>query len=215
MSFDWRSEDDDTIEWHFNPRLSIENAEALIAANGAKAAAAKAKLEGRFDVRYGQRPKETFDLIPATSDALGSPAPAQIFIHGGYWRAQDKENFYHIAPDLTAAGVTHITVNYDLCPAVTVADIVDEIANAVTYIYENAKDLGIDRDRIFITGHSAGGHLTGMMMAQDWPARGLPADVFKGAVPISGVFEPEVITHTSVNAEVHLARTPRRDGPRH
>ena len=161
-------------------------------------------MVGQYDIRYGDRPKETLDLFPAQSDALGVLPPAQIFIHGGYWRGSDKEAHSHLATDIVAAGVTHIAPNYDLCPDVTLDDIVDEVRNSVIWVYKNADDLGIDRDRICISGHSAGGHLTGMMMRQDWTAYGLPADIFKGAVPVSGVFDPEPIMHTSVNGDVRL-----------
>jgi arylformamidase len=213
MSFDWRSEDDETIEYHFNPRLTIDNAMDLLGELPGRAERARADLDGKYDVRYGPGPKETFDIFAATSDAKGAPPPAQIFIHGGYWRAMDKKDYSHLATDVVAAGVSHISLNYDLCPEVTLDTIVDEIRRAVVYIYENAGALGIDGERLYITGHSAGGHLTGMMMRQDWTGLGLPKDAFKGAMPISGAFEPEAILHTSINDDVGLdAETARRNG---
>jgi arylformamidase len=204
MSFDWRSEDDETIEYHFNPRLTIPNAMDLIGELPGRAERARESLSGDYDVRYGPGPKECFDIFAAASDAKGVPPPAQIFIHGGYWRAMDKSDYSHLATDVVAAGVTHISLNYDLCPEVTLDAIVAEIRRAVIYIYQNAAALGIDGERLYIAGHSAGGHLTGMMMRQDWTEAGLPQDVFKGAMPISGAFEPEAILHTSINEDVGL-----------
>ncbi|MAF48249.1 MAG: alpha/beta hydrolase [Rhodospirillales bacterium] len=204
MNFDWRREDDETIEHHFNPRLTVSNAMELLTELPERAARARPGLNGTYDVRYGPAPKETFDIFAATDDTGGSTPPAQIFIHGGYWRMMDKSDHSHLASDVTAGGVTHISLNYDLCPEVTLDTIVEQIRRAVIYIYSNAGALGIDGDRLYISGHSAGGHLTAMMMRQDWPAAGLPKDIFKGALPISGIFEPEAIMHTSINDDVRL-----------
>jgi arylformamidase len=213
MSFDWREADDETIAYHFIPGITVPGAMDLLGELPGRAEQARANLAGEIDVRYGPGPKETFDIFSATSDAKGAPPPAQIFIHGGYWRAMDKSDYSHLATDVVAAGVTHISLNYDLCPEVTLDTIVAEIKRAVIYIYENATELGIDAERIYIAGHSAGGHLTGMMMRQDWTEAGLPKDVFKGAMPISGAFEPEAIMHTAINEDVRLdLDTARRNG---
>jgi len=204
MAFDWRQEDDETIEYHFIPGITVPNTADLLGALPNRAAQARATLDGELDVRYGPGPKETLDIFAATTDAKGTPPPAQIFIHGGYWRAMDKSDYSHLATDVVAAGVTHISLNYDLCPEVTLDEIVAEIRRAVIYVYQNAEAISIDRERLYISGHSAGGHLTAMMMRQDWTQEGLPKDLFKGAMPISGAFEPEAIMHTSVNDDVRL-----------
>jgi arylformamidase len=213
MSFDWRQEDDETIEYHFNPRITVANAMELLTGLPERAARARQSLSGDMDVRYGPGEKECFDLFAATTDVLGSPPPAQIFIHGGYWRAMDKSDYSHLATDVVAAGVTHISLNYDLCPGVSLDTIVAEMRRAIIYIHQNAADLGIDGDRLHLAGHSAGGHLTAMMMRQDWADAGLPKNVLKSAMPISGAFEPEAIMHTSINDDVGLdLETARRNG---
>ena len=140
MTFDWREEDDETIEYHFNPRLTVPDTMSLLQAMPARAAVARERLNAKLDIRYGKRPKETLDLFPAATDAFGTLSPAQIFIHGGYWRMMDKSDHSHLATDVVAAGVAHISLNYDHCPAVTVEDIVDEIRHAVIYIYQNSMD---------------------------------------------------------------------------
>ena len=116
----------------------------------------------------------------------------------------DKSDHSHVASDMVYVGLTHISLNYDLCPSVTLDDIVDEIRNAIIFIYHEASNLGIDRDRLYLSGHSAGGHLTGMMLKEDWVLHDLPKDVFKGALPLSPVFEPEAVMHTSINDDVCL-----------
>ena len=204
MAFNWRNHDDETIEYHFNPRLTIPDAMDLLQAMPDIAASARMSLDGSIDIRYGKRPKETLDVFPATTEVMGDPPPALIFIHGGYWRMMDKSDHSHVASDMVQSGVTHISLNYDLCPEVTLDDIVDEIRNAIIFIYKNSAKLGVDRDRLFLSGHSAGGHLTGMMLKENWDLHGLPADVLKGALPLSPVFEPEAVIHTSINEDVRL-----------
>ncbi|NQV54721.1 MAG: alpha/beta hydrolase [Rhodospirillales bacterium] len=200
QKFDWRSADDAAIEHHFNPRLTIPNALELLGALPKRAAAARLSLAGQYDLAYGPGDKDTFDLFPAE----GGSGAAQIFIHGGYWRAMDKSDHSHLAVDVTGGGVTHISLNYDLCPDVTLDDITGQVRRAIVHIFNHAAQLGVDPARLHISGHSAGGHLTGMMMATNWPEFGLPKDVFKSATPISGVFEPEAVMHTSINDDVRL-----------
>lgn len=204
MTFDWRTHDDEIIEDHFNPRRTIPDAMELLSDMPLLAQKARKELGGELDVRYGDRPKETLDVFPAQSDALGFLPPALIFIHGGYWRMMDKSDHSHVASDMVQDGVAHISLNYDLCPEVTLDDIVDEIRNAMVYIYLNASSLGVDENRLFLSGHSAGGHLAGMMLKEDWTVHGLPADLIKGALPLSPIFEPEAIMHTSINDDVRL-----------
>ena len=118
MAFNWRDHDDQTIEHHFSPRLTIPDAMDFFEALPAMAEAARENLGGRIDIRYGQSPKETLDQFPAVNDVLGSLPPTLIFIHGGYWRMMDKSDYSHVASDMVHDGITHISLNYDLCPEV-------------------------------------------------------------------------------------------------
>ena len=203
MTFDWREHDDDTVEYHFNPRLTIPDAMELLKGMPALAEAARQDLGGALDVRYGDRLKETLDAFPAQSDALGSPPPALIFIHGGYWRMMDKSDHSHVASDMVKDGVAHISLNYDLCPDVTLDDIVDEMRNAIIYIYSNAADLGVDENRLFLSGHSAGGQQVARMCA----AGVLPEDVASRlghVMPISPVADLRPLLKTSMNQQLGL-----------
>lgn len=84
-------------------------------------------------------------------------------------------------------------VNYALCPAVTVQTIVWQVMQSVAWLYREAERLGHDRNRIFLAGHSVGGHLVTMLMAALWPQFGadLPADLIKGGLSISGIYDLE------------------------
>lgn len=202
MAFDWRSADDATIERHFNPRVAVPDAEAVLTRYIERSAAVRRDIAGTYDLRYGPDGKQTFDLHPPADGA--SPAPLLVFIHGGYWRALDKSDHTFVVPAFTNAGFAVANVNYDLCPAVTLDRIVEEIRAAIEYIYRYASDLGGDPDRITLVGHSAGAHLAAMALAHDWTANGLPPQVIRAAALLSGIYEPAVVLRTSVNAEIGL-----------
>ncbi|NNF80435.1 MAG: alpha/beta hydrolase, partial [Rhizobiales bacterium] len=91
-----------------------------------------------------------------------------------------------------------VVVGYDLCPAVTITRISEEAREALAYIWRNGSDLGINRGRITVMGHSAGGHITQMMMGTDWPAFGsdLPADLAGVGIPVSPLSLLEPVRRT-------------------
>ncbi|HRI52004.1 MAG TPA: alpha/beta hydrolase [Pseudomonadota bacterium] len=168
-----------------------------------EAAGARAQLE----VVYGERPRQRLDLFAPTSGASG---PVVLFIHGGYWQAMDKSLFSHLAAGPSAHGVTVAVAGYTLCPQVTVAQIVDELRQAVAFL---ARRFG---RAITVCGHSAGGHLTACMVATDWRAvdAGLAADTVAAGLPISGLFELEPLIQTSLNERLGLdAAEARRLSP--
>ena len=165
-----------------------------------------------LDVRYGAGPNMTADLFPAPA----AGAPIQVFIHGGYWRAMDKDVHSFPAEGFVAAGAAAVSLNYALAPAVTLDTIVEQCRTALEWIADNAGRLNGGPDRIFVSGHSAGGHLTAMMLCTDWAARGCPADLVKGGTAISGIFDLAPIMETSINDDVRLdAEAAVRNSPIH
>jgi arylformamidase len=88
--------------------------------------------------------------------------------------------------------------NYDLCPAVTISDIVMQMVKALAWTYRNARKFGGDPKRITVIGHSAGGHLATQLLSCDWSAyaKDLPPDLVKGALSISGLYDLEPLRHT-------------------
>jgi arylformamidase len=191
----------DELELQFNPRASVPSFEVDQARHAAWSTAARARLDGHLDVAYGDGPLRKVDIFLARG---ASDAPVHVYFHGGYWRAQDKMNFAHVARTLVAEGICTVIANYDLCPAVTLDGTVESALRAIAWTRRHAREFGGDPDRLTLSGHSAGAHLCAMALAHDWTAAGLPADVIKGAVPISGIFDPEPAMHTTVNAEIQL-----------
>ena len=200
-SIDLRGYTPNEFERQFNPRVAVPDHQAKIDARAAASAAALGRLERLADLRYGPNPNEILDIYPAPGP---HPAPVQLYIHGGYWRAQDKADFAFLAEPLVAAGATAVLVNYDLCPTVPLAEVVAETMRAIAWTWRNIRNHGGDPDRIFISGSSAGAHLCAMALAHDWTADGLPADVIKGAVPVSGIYDVTPVLAISVNEQVRL-----------
>ncbi len=148
---------------------------------------ARATMTCHLDQHYGNATGETMDIFPARK----GDGSCMMFIHGGYWRSRDKQDFSCLAPAWVDAGVSLAVVNYDLCPMVTVEEIVRQMLRAGRWLWLHAEEYGMDEDRLFVSGHSAGGHLTAMMMAAVWPALDarLPKDLFKGGLAISGIYD--------------------------
>jgi arylformamidase len=156
-------------------------------------AAARSALPCRIGVPYGPTLMERANIFPATAS---EPAPIMVFIHGGYWHSLTADVFDLIAPGPVAAGFAVVNVTYALCPTVTISEIVRQIRAAIAWTARNAASFGGDPARIYVVGHSAGGHLTATSVLTDWVGEyGLPGDIIKGAIPISGLFELEPISY--------------------
>lgn len=161
----------------------------------------RARLDGTLDVAYGPSPAETLDIFPAARPG----APVFVFLHGGYWRAFTSKEWSWVAEGLVAAGCTAVVVNYALCPAVTVDEIVRQCRSAVAWTLRHIGEHGGDPARVGVGGHSAGGHLTAMCLTADWQAFGVEAvDPLRCAVPISGIHDLAPIARSYLQPQVRL-----------
>ena len=156
-------------------------------------AALRRRLGGETDLAFGPSAGERLDLFVSPT-ATAAP-PLMAFIHGGYWQALDKSDFTYLAPPYLEAGIAFASLNYDLTPHVSIEEIVRQIRAALAWLYREGGAHGFDPERLFVSGHSAGGQLVGMTLATDWPRLdpGLPADLVKGGVSVSGVYDLEAI----------------------
>jgi arylformamidase len=202
------------LDREYNNRAKVPHFADHLARYARASAAARHELPCRLDVRYGPGPAATLDVFPPSGR---SPAPVQVFVHGGYWMALDKADFDFVARAFHPAGAAVVVVNYPLIPAVDMDELVRQVRAAVAWVYRNASSFGGDRERIFVSGHSAGGHLVAMLLATDWPAfDGLSADVVKGGAGLSGLYDLEPIRLCYLNDTLHLdPAAARRNSPVH
>lgn len=146
-------------------------------------------------VPYGPTERQALDLFWPDAVRQG---PVAVFIHGGYWQRSHRLAFSHMAQGLLAHGVAVAMPSYDLCPGVTLSQLVEQVRDSVAFLHRR---LG---RRFLATGHSAGGHLTAMLMATDWRARGVPDGIVAAGMPISGLFDLAPLIQTTVNGALGL-----------
>ena len=188
--------DNEFLEREYNPRATIPNGMALFAQWKLHARLRRVRRAIRASTwPMAIRPAERLDFFAAANRGEAGP-PLLVFIHGGYWRALDKADFSWIAPPYVAAGISVAVLNYGLAPKTALPEIVEQVRRAIAWMHARADELGADNGRIFCSGHSAGGHLTAMMLATDWSAvaPGLPSMPVAGALTISGLFDLEPLT---------------------
>jgi arylformamidase len=184
---------------HFMPRIAVPDHETWLAEDFAATAAVRARIAHRRNAPYGPGPLQLFDLFPAKRP--GSPVVA--FIHGGYWRALSKDHFGFIAEPLVAAGAAVALMDYDLCPAVNLATVVEQVAASIEWLRREAPTINGDPDRFILAGNSAGAHLAAMMLSRDW--NDAPGGGFiKGAVLVTGIYDLTPVPRIQVREDVHL-----------
>ena len=169
------------------------------------------KTPGLLDVPYGNGWRESLDIFPVE---LGKKAPVFVFIHGGWWYFLDKKDHSFVVQPYHQRGCVGVCVGYPLAPAVTIGEIVESVRRSLVWIYQNIERFGGDPDQIHIAGHSAGGHLTAMMMLTDWTLYGSPRDLVKSGCSVSGLFNLVEILNVPQNANFRmLASVAYRNSP--
>src|SRR6266581_460235 len=190
----------DEMEYQYNPRVSVPEYPELAKIRAARSRKVRESAKSWLDISYGNSPRERLDIY-ATEKPGG---PVLVYIHGGYWRSGSKEDNCNFVPTFTKRGATAVLVEYDLCPQVTVSDIVGQTRSAIAWVYKNIVRYGANPSKVFVAGHSAGGHLTAMALAHDWAKEGMPADLIKGAVATSGVYDLDMVMEISVQEQVRM-----------
>lgn len=189
-------------ETNYNVRQRHADALDVMSAWQRHAAEVRERLAGWREAAFGPGKDERIDVFPA-SVASGATTPAVLFIHGGYWQGGDKRDVSFVAPLLVRAGVAVAINNYALAPGASLDTMLAQTRAALRWLHGNAARFGIDVNRLYVMGHSAGGHLAAMMLTAHGEA-GSAAAPLQGAIALSGLFDLAPLVTTSINRALGL-----------
>ena len=191
----YRGMDRAALDAAYNNTAAVADSPAILADWQRRSDRLAAERPQHLDLRYGDAERNRIDLFSARPGA-----PLLVFIHGGYWQMRTKKNFRFLAAGPLAHGISVAFVAYTLAPEKRLDGIVTEVRSAVNWVVSNFSKSGV-----FVSGWSAGGHLTAMMM--DDPA-------VNGGLAISGIFDLEPIRLCYLNEKLGLDEDEaRRNSP--
>jgi arylformamidase len=189
----YRGMDRAQLDAAYNNTAAVPERDAIVADWAARSARVRREIAGHLDLAYGDTPRERLDLFLAADP----DAPTLAFIHGGYWQINDlvKENFAFFAEGLLPLGINLAVIEYTLAPAARLDRIVSEVRHSVRWLAEHLGEHGADPNRLYVAGHSAGGHLTAMTM---------PLPEVRGGIAVSGIYDLEPIRLNYLNEKLAL-----------
>ncbi len=200
----FRNYDQAELDRQYDQRAWAPNAIELINRYGADSAAVRKRTGEPDTYDYGDTRAESLDLFRTHR----TPSPIHVFIHGGAWRLLSARDSAFPAETFVRAGAHYVALDFALLPVVALDQMVDQVRSAIAWLHRHADQLGGDRNRIFVSGHSSGAHLAAAVATTDWKARfGLPQDVVKGALCCSGIYDLEPVRLSARNDYVQLDAT--------
>ena len=183
----WLDMDQQELDDAYDQRVYAPNQEQIHQRRDFCNAIAREMLGPPQKLRYGAGAMETIDLYRTKTPN----APVNIYIHGGAWKSGTAAKVAYMAETFVRAGAHFAALDFnnvletdgDLFP------MVDQVRRAVAWIYHNAASFGGDPGRLYVTGHSSGGHLAGCVVITDWTEYGLSENPLKGALLGSGMYD--------------------------
>ena len=188
----------------FNIRAHVPRFAERAADFRASSAATRARLTSRLDVGYGEGPDEKLDLFFPEPGRREKPAPIHLFIHGGYWRANSKNDFSFLADSIVAQGAIAAILDYSLMPRARMGALVDQVRRAAVWLGRQAHGFGGDPQAISASGHSAGGHLVAYLVCRAPREAEFPRNPVRSVLAVSGLFDLAPIALSFLQPEIHL-----------
>lgn len=170
----------------------------------ASSAATRARLTARLDVAYGDGPDDKLDLFFPEPAVSNRQAPVHLFIHGGYWRANSKNDFSFLADSIVAQGAIAAILDYSLMPGARMDALVDQVRRAASWLGRQAREFGGDPQTISASGHSAGGHLVSYLVCRAPHEAEFPRTPVRSVLAVSGLFDLAPIAQSFLQSEIHL-----------
>jgi arylformamidase len=196
----WESWDRETMNRAYNAAAAVPESAAMFKAWVERSKAFRAAHAEHFDLVYGPRDRNRIDYYSA-----GPGTPVLAFLHGGWWQLRAKEDFAFLAESFVAEGISVAMVGYPLAPDATMDEIVADTHTAIRYLAAGLPRLGGDPRHLVVSGWSAGGHLTAMVLEE-------PA--VHAGVSISGLFDLRPLLNSYINDKLKMdASMAERNSP--
>ena len=201
----FRDYDQAALDAAYDQSKYAPNLQQLVRRYATNSELTRARLGAPRGVAYGTQPIEQLDIYKTER----TNAPVHVFIHGGAWRSGMAKDYAFPAEMFVQAGAHYVVPDFAWVQdtGASLLPIAEQIRRAVIWVARNAASFGGDAGRIFVSGHSSGGHQAGVLAATDWKQAGLPADVVKGYVLISGMYD---LVPVSLSARASYVRFDER-----
>ena len=173
------------LDLNYNQGAWASNAEEIIAWYRSASLEAHRKLACRH-LAYGEGAAERIDLFPAASPG----APLVVYVHGGAWRMLDRMDSAFAAEAFVGGGLNFAVLDFASIPAARLPEMVTQVQRGIHWLVDHAVELGFDRRRLFVIGHSSGAHLVSAALTADTPHR-IKAGMVAGALLASGAYDLE------------------------
>jgi arylformamidase len=183
----WLDMDQQALDDAYDQEIYAPNRAQIVERRIANSVRTRAILGAPLRLAYGPSEIEKLDVFRAAQ----AHAPVNIFVHGGAWRRNRAADYALQAELFVRAGAHHVIldfINVDEAGG-SLFPMAEQVRRAIAWVYRNAASFGGDPDRIYLTGHSSGSQLGGCMVTTDWRKEGLPADLIKGALLCSGMYD--------------------------
>lgn len=198
---------DGVLDLLYTPSRFVPDMDGYVREYADRSAAARSELRWH-EHTYGPEPAERLLFFPA-GDTL------QVFVHGGYWQESSKEDSCFAARDFVTRGISFAAIGYGLAPRYRLDEIVTMVRRGLLWIHRCAEALGVDRDRIFLSGSSAGAQLVAMCLTREWLPESLrDTELVRGATLLSGLYDLEPLRATYIGEAIGLtAEQSARNSP--
>ncbi|MFL1377193.1 alpha/beta hydrolase [Nocardiopsis protaetiae] len=194
------------LDLEYSPSSAARDPQRSLRLYRERGDAARSRLRVQESVPYGDGPGELCHVFPA--GAPGRPAPVLVFVHGGHWQESGIDDACFAAENAVSHGFAYVAVGYGLAPERTLPDMIASVSRALAWIAESGPSRGLDPDRVYVAGSSAGAHLLACALADPATPRA------RGALLLSGLYDLAEIPDTYVNDALGLPPgTARRCSP--
>lgn len=183
----WLDMDQKELDDAYDQSKYAPNLQQIVRRYATNSELARQRLGPPKRVAYGPTPIEMLDIYPTRRPR----APVNVYIHGGAWRSGLAKDYAFPAEMFTSAGAHYVVLDFInvIEAGGSLMPMAEQVRRGVAWVYRNAASFGADPDRLYISGFSSGAHLGGVVLITDWREFGVPADIVKGALLCSGMYD--------------------------